>query len=329
MQDLEHLTAAGEERGDSCRLPSGRFRTRKERARQSMYKNLSAEGLGISGRQSELIELSLTHGFRGLDLDIIDLVKRSQVQGVMQATRFLKSAQMQVGGFELPVRWLADEATFQGDLPQLQTAMEIAEALGGHGCYTMIQPGSDDLPYHENFELHRKRLAQIAKLLAEKNLTLGLGLLAAPERRTEKRFEFIYQADALLTLIKTVGAPNIGLLYDTWNWKMGGGSIDQIRNRGVEGIVAVRIADAPADIDPATAVETDRLLPTEGGACELPAVMQMLTEIGYEGPLAMYAHASRYSGRTREAIVLEARAALDELMKASNPQADDLVASQQ
>lgn len=291
-----------------------------------MYKNLSAEGLGISGRQTELIELSLTHGFRGLDLDIVDLVKRSQVQGVAQATRFLKSANMHVGGFEIPVRWLADDATFNADLPQLQTAMEVATTLGGQGCYTLIQPGSDELPYHENFELHRKRLAQIAKLLAEKNLKLGLGLLTSPERRAEKRFEFIYQADALLTLIKTIGAPNIGLLYDTWNWRVGGGSIDQVRERGVEGIVAVRIADAPADIDAATATEADRLMPTDGGACELSSVMQMLGELNYEGPLSLFAHPSRYSGRTREAAVQEARAALDELIKVANPQADEVSA---
>lgn len=289
-----------------------------------MYKNLSAEGLGISGRQTELIELSLSNGFPGLDLDVVDLVKRSQVQGVLQATRFLKSAQMQIGGFELPIRWLADEATFQADLPQLQVAMEIAVTLGGKGCYTLIQPGSDELPYHENFELHRKRLALIAKLLAEKDLKLGLGLLAAPAHRADKRFEFIHQADALLTLIKTIGAPNVGLLYDTWNWRVGGGSLDQIRECGAEGIVAVRIADAPADIDVATAVETDRTPPQEGGACDLPAVMTLLSELGYEGPLSMFADRSRYAGRTREAIVQEARAALDDLLKIVNPQTDEV-----
>ena len=289
-----------------------------------MYKNLSAEGLGISGRQTELIELALSNGFSGLDLDIIDLVKRSQVQGVLQATRFLKSAQMQIGGFELPIRWLADEAAFQADLAQLQVAMEIAVTLGGKGCYTLIQPGSDDLPYHENFELHRKRLALIAKLLAEKDLKLGLGLLAAPAHRADKRFEFIHQADALLTLIKTIGAPNVGLLYDTWNWRVGGGSLDQVRECGTEGIVAVRIADAPADIDAASAVETDRTPPQEGGACDLPAVMTLLSELGYEGPLSMFADRSRYAGRTREAIVQEARAALDDLLKIVNPQTDEV-----
>jgi sugar phosphate isomerase/epimerase len=234
---------------------------------------------------------------------------------------------MHVGGFEVPVRWLADEATFQKDLPQLQVAMEIANVLGGSGCFATIQPGSDDLPYHENFELHRKRLGQLAKILAEKNLKLGLGLYAAPARRADKRFEFISQADALLTLIKTIGSPNIGLLYDTWNWKVGGGTIDHIRERGGEHIVAVRIADAPADIDPANALETDRLMPTEGGACELPTVMQTLGEIGYDGPLTMYAHPSRYTGRTREAILQEAKVALDDLIKAANPQTDEVAAT--
>jgi sugar phosphate isomerase/epimerase len=284
-----------------------------------MYKNLSAEGLGIFGRQSELIELSLTYGFRGLDLDILDLVKRAQTQGVAQACRFLKSAQIEVGGFELPIRWLADDATFKADLPQLQTALEISSFLGGKGCYAMIQPGSDDLPYHENFELHRRRLAEVAGLLAKHEMRLGLGLLAAPAHRLEKRFEFINQADALLTLIKTIGAPNIGLLFDTWNWRVGGGSLDQLRDRGRDFIVAVRIADAPADIDPATAEETDRLLPTDGGAADIPGVMQLLGELEYEGPVSLFPHPSRFEGRTREANVQTAKGILEDLFKIAYP----------
>lgn len=42
-----------------------------------MYKNLNAEVLGVSGRQSELIELAMTYGFIGLDVDITEVVKRT------------------------------------------------------------------------------------------------------------------------------------------------------------------------------------------------------------------------------------------------------------
>jgi sugar phosphate isomerase/epimerase len=292
-----------------------------------MYKNLSADGLGISGRQSELIELSLTYGFRGLDLDIQDLIKRAQSGGVESACRFLESAKIEVGGFELPVRWLADEPTYKSDLEQLEVALEISAALGGKCCYTMIQPGSDELPYHENFELHRKRLAELAAILAKREMRLGLGLLAAPAHRVEKRFEFIYQADALLTLVKTVGAANVGLLYDTWNWHVGGGTLEQIRECGADGIVAVRIADAPADMDLAAAEETDRIPPSEEGAIDVPAIIALLNELGYEGPVSMYADPSRYAGRTREAIVQEAQTALDELLKTLEPGSEDDMAT--
>ena len=33
-----------------------------------MFKNLSPSALGISGHQSEIIELALTYGFAGMDL---------------------------------------------------------------------------------------------------------------------------------------------------------------------------------------------------------------------------------------------------------------------
>ena len=64
-----------------------------------MYKNLNATVLGVSGRQSELIELAMTYGFRGLDIDIVDLVKRTQRSEFEKAARYLFSAKMLVSGF--------------------------------------------------------------------------------------------------------------------------------------------------------------------------------------------------------------------------------------
>ena len=42
-----------------------------------MFKNLVGEGLGVSGRQNEMIELALTYGFHGLDVDMNDMVGRA------------------------------------------------------------------------------------------------------------------------------------------------------------------------------------------------------------------------------------------------------------
>ena len=39
-----------------------------------MYKVLNSKGLGVAGRQNELIELALTHGFQGVEIDMTDPV---------------------------------------------------------------------------------------------------------------------------------------------------------------------------------------------------------------------------------------------------------------
>ena len=83
-----------------------------------MYKNLGAAGLGISGRQSELIELALTYGFRGFDVVMERLVKQSQRNSLEHAGRFIDSAAnfangFAIGGWDPEIRWDADDAAFK------------------------------------------------------------------------------------------------------------------------------------------------------------------------------------------------------------------------
>ena len=83
-----------------------------------MYKNLNAESLGITARQNELIELALTYKFRGLDIDTQSFLRQVESRGKEHAVRFLQSAHIRVGGFDLPVRWLADDVAWF-DFPAL------------------------------------------------------------------------------------------------------------------------------------------------------------------------------------------------------------------
>ena len=46
-----------------------------------MYKILNSGGLGVAGKQNELIELALTHGFNGVEVDMVDLVGRHDTLG--------------------------------------------------------------------------------------------------------------------------------------------------------------------------------------------------------------------------------------------------------
>jgi chitinase len=57
-----------------------------------MYKNLNASSFGISGRQSDLIELAMTYGFQGIDIDAVDL----QVTGFSSGLNIRDSSRMVV-----------------------------------------------------------------------------------------------------------------------------------------------------------------------------------------------------------------------------------------
>lgn len=283
-----------------------------------MFKNLNPALLGITGRQSEIIELALTHGFRGLDVELYDLEKHTKHPGADSTIRLLTSARLRIGAVELPVRWRGTEDAFQADLKGLDELAAFAANAKVSACTTQVLPGSDDLPYHENFEMHRTRLAQIADALAKHNIRLAIGFQAAAARRTSRHFQFIQEANSLAMLLKSVGSPNAGLWLDTWDWNVGGGTADTLRALGIGRVAYVTVADVPADADRSNLSEERRLLPAEDGTAQLPEIFAALRQAGYQGPITLAPHPSCFSGARREAIAQKCSAALDQLLKGAD-----------
>lgn len=281
-----------------------------------MYKNLNPVALGVSGRQSELIELALTHGFRSIDIDIERYLKKAQSKGPEQAARFIASANIHVGAFELPLNWRGDEELYKQELQGLDGIAQLFAAGGARVVTATVQPANEEYPYHENFELHRQRLAEIAEILAKHEMQIGISLVSAPEPREGKSYQFICDAEAILTLLKSVAAPNVGLSLDTWNWHFGGGSVEQVKSLAAEQIISISIADAPADVDAATISDLQRRLPAEDGVVNNREMLLALNEMGVDGPLTLLTAADCFKGITREAIVQKCSNILDELVKA-------------
>lgn len=271
-----------------------------------MFLNLNAQSLGVSGRQSELIELALTYGFKGIDTDIDYLVRQTELHDFEHAARFFSSANLRIGGFDLPVRWQSDDAQFEEDLSRLSAIAEVANRVGAVGCRTVVMPASDERPYHENFEFHRQRFTRIAETLAEHSIRLGLDFLATPRHREGLQYQFIHSPDALVTLAKTVGMENVGIAVDVWQWQVAGATWEPLRELSANEIVSVRIADVPAEFDPATIADEDRLLASEGGTIDVVSIIKLLAEKGFEGPLTPYPDPSQFNGITRDSLVRQA-----------------------
>jgi sugar phosphate isomerase/epimerase len=276
-----------------------------------MYKNLSPSAIGVFARQSELLEIALTHRFKGIEIDILEVLRRAQTTSVAQACRYLCSAQVKIGGFELPVRWSGDENDLKTDLAQLPLLLEVCNTLGADRCYTTIRPTCDQRPFHENFQFHVDRLGQLADKLG--SVKIALNFLATPADRADAGFQFIHQADPIVLLISSVGKENVGLLLDAWHWWVGGGDLDKVRSLRGDQILNVRLADIPAGADYSAITAEQRVMPGEGGTIDSAALLSVLEELGFDGPVALAPNPEMFKGQKREATVSRASSVLDSL----------------
>lgn len=276
-----------------------------------MFKNLSVAALGVSGRQSEIIELALSNGFRGIDLDLVDFATQVASHGLPHARRLLDSAKLKYGSAPLPVRWTTD-ADYAADLAKLPQIAEMAAALGCTRLSFVVEPASDARPFHENFEVHRRRLSEIAALLAKHGLSLALGFDPSPAARAANDYEFIYSLDNLLMLLSMISAKNVGVAVDLWALQVSGAGIDGLKKLKPAQILTVDLSDAKD----ATA-EAARMLPGETGVVDAAVALTQLAEIGYEGPITPRRDATQYPAQSREAIVRDAGQKLDAAWKAA------------
>jgi len=279
-----------------------------------MYRNLNPQSLGVSGRQSELIELTLTYGFRSFDLDAGELLKRATLQGIEEATRYIRSGKVKVSGWTLPVDVGADEDKFNGDLEKLAGIAETAAEVGFSYATVKIDPKADT-PYPENFERHRERLGKAGDVLARHSMRLGIGFRPVAKQREDAAFPFIHRAEEVLTLVKNTESDSVGLALDTWDWRVGGGGNDQLSELTSQQIVSVSIADMPPDADLATVDETQRLLPTEETLADYVPLVRLLAEGDYEGPITILPHSSQLSRVPRDLSVDKCAIFLDQLWK--------------
>jgi sugar phosphate isomerase/epimerase len=283
-----------------------------------MFKNLSPLALGISGHESEIIELALTYGFTGMDLEVADYATRAKLRGAPYARRLIESAKIRLGAFQLPFGWETDEEVFKKDLERLREYGRVAAELDCTRCVATLSPASDRRPYHENFEFHRRRLSEICEALQPAGVWFGVGFQAAEYLRKDRAFQFIHDLDALTLLLNMVDAPNMGLLLDIWDLVACGASVETIRNLPLGQIVAVQVAEMPADVPLAGMDKNSRLLPgAENSQIDTVAALITLADFGYNGPVTPKPSRGIFHSRRRDVLVKQTGEAMEKVWRAA------------
>lgn len=296
-----------------------------------MLKNFSPQGLGITGRQSELIELALTYAFRGMEVNMVDMLKRSQRTSFEDASKYLRAADIVIGTFDVGVNLDSAEDEFATQLAQVHPLAEMAEQLGAKTATLRLPAATDQMAFPEFFEKVNRQVEQVAAVLAEKQIRLGLDFSAGSEHIENKQYPFVNDVEKFVALVKNVSADHVGYVVDTFDWAVGGGTLEELKSVPAERIYVVRLGEVSEGVTPAEAKSTDRVLPTPEGLLNHVEVAKYLASADVEAAVMPTASGAQYKDRTREATVNAAQEAIDAIFEAAGlpvpPRPMDLVAS--
>ena len=278
-----------------------------------MFKSLCAGPIGVSGTTEEIAALAARHGFGGMAFDAgeaAELAGRGEL-GSLRAV--YEQHGLRVGAMGLPVQFRTDEETFEADLAKLRPQAAAAEAMGCTRCATWLMPCSDDLPFEENFELHRRRLTVCAEILGAHGLSLGLEFVGPKTLRAGKSYEFIHDMPGVLGLAEAIGTGNVGLLLDCWHWYCTEGSAEDILALEPQQVVLVHVNDAPVGVAVDQQVDNRREMPGATGVIDVAAFLGALGRIGYDGPVMVEPFCQSVRDLPADEAVAATAASLDKI----------------
>ena len=251
-----------------------------------MFKNLNITALGFKASFYETLELASFGGFEGVDPNVPEIIELIEEKSVEKINKALNEKGLRWGGWQLPVSISGKEEDFNRDLEKLPSIAEKMRDLGCFRAFTWLAPYSDELTFEENFDLHKRRIRMVAKILDEYDCILGVEFIGPKTSRVGHKYEFIHDVEGMLRLIEASGADNIGLLLDSWHWYTSQGTLDQILSLEGRDIIYVHINDAPPRIPVDEQIDGVRRLPGETGIIDIIGFLRALKRIGYDGPVA-------------------------------------------
>jgi len=253
-----------------------------------MFANLSPGAVGIRGLTlQQTIDLAKQTGFTGIDPSLDEL---STLPDPATAAQALQQAGLRWGGFNLPVEFRKDNATYQSGMETLRKLAPIARKIGCSRAITWILPGTSDLDYRANFAQHVARLQPAAAILADNGVRLGLEFIGTKTLRDRYQHPFIHRIDQLLELADAIAPaasqPMTGVLLDAFHWYTSKSTAADITNLLPNSrIVYVHINDARPG-GPDAQQDNQRALPGDTAIIDLKGFMAALKAVNYQGPVA-------------------------------------------
>jgi sugar phosphate isomerase/epimerase len=245
---------------------------------------LAGGPIGVPEDPKQAIERAVRFGFESIEPSAGFLAKLSDAELSEYLGRML-DAKLVWGAGGLPVQFRGDDATFERDLQALPQVATTLQRAGVTRVATWLTPASATLTYVANFRLHAKRFREIAKVLGDHGIRLGLEYVAPKTSWTSKRYPFIHSISEMKDLIAEIGRDNVGFLLDVWHWYCAQDTVEDLRSLRGDQVILCHLSDAPAGVPVEQQVDNRRELPCSTGVIDMRGFLRSMAMIGYDGPL--------------------------------------------
>ena len=186
----------------------------------------------------------------------------------------------------LPVDFSQSDTIFNQGLEVLKDYCIIMNRIGSKGFCRWIMPTNNNLTYLQNFELHKKRLKECAKIIGDNGMQLGLEFVGPKTLMTRDQFSFIRTITELRELITEIDEKNVGYQLDTFHLYCGNHSIEDLKFLKKDDIVMCQVNDAVLGRSRDEQLDFERELPGKTGLIDTAPFLKFLQNIGYEGTVS-------------------------------------------
>ncbi len=171
-----------------------------------------------------------------------------------------------------------DPGGLEETVERVHRLSELARALGA--TWIVLTPGerpdgADERDVQHEAHATLSRLAQISE-------RYDVGLALTPEGRPRAAVRTLVAAAALVELARRP-ALALALAPDTFHLYAAGSSPEELKACRPRQLALLRLADAPADVEPESLRDADRLPPGEG-VVPIDRVLALVRELGAEPP---------------------------------------------
>jgi sugar phosphate isomerase/epimerase len=255
-----------------------------EAARRKFKMSLSCGALGVRATPREAIDLAARFGFESVQ-PASDYLASLSDDALARLLAEMETKKLVWGSAGLPVDFRGAEPAFQKTMQQLPSVARALQRAKVTRVATWIGPSHASLTYVANFRRHASRLREVAKVLADHGLSLGLEYVGPKTSWAAGRFPFIHTMAEMKDLIAEIGCPKVGFLLDSWHWYTARETAADVLSLRAEQVVCCHLNDAPQGVPVDQQVDDHRDLPAATGVIDLKAFLGALVKIGYDGPV--------------------------------------------